>query len=199
MSSTIENGDYPATNRVRAPWGWWVAIGAVVLVAGIIGLANLFLATAVSVLFIGAMMIVGGIAQIIFAFPIRGQWGRLALWLLLGVLYVIAGIVTFRNPVLATSALTLLLAAALIVAGIVRTIAGFGLRPIKGWGWVLASGALTLIIGVIIAAGWPVNSVWVLGLFLSIDLIFAGIAYIVFGIDIKRRFRPTEGRENHVR
>ena len=187
MSSTIGNG-YPAAGG-RSAWGGWVGIGSVVLLAGIIGFGNLLLATAVSVRFVGAMLIAGGIAQSIFALPVRGQWARVALWLVLGALYVIAGAVTFRNPVLATSPLTLLLAAMLIAAGLVRTVAGFGLRPVRGWGWVLASGALTLIIGFVIGAGWPVHSLWVLGLLLSIDLIFAGIAYIVFGIDIRPRSR----------
>ena len=116
------------------------------------------------------------------------------MWLILGLLYIAAGVLTFRNPVLATAFLTLLLAASLIVAGLVRTVAGFRLRPIKGWGWVIASGALTVIIGFVIGAGWPVNSRWVLGLFLGIDLVFAGVAYIVFGIDIKPARSLSVGR-----
>jgi len=56
---------------------------------------------------------------------------------------------------------------------------------VKGRGWLIVSGVLTLILGGIIAAGWPVNSLWVLGLFLAIDLLFAGIAYVGFGTALR--------------
>ncbi len=172
-----------------AGWGWWVALGAVLVLAGAVALVNLATATAVSVLFVGAMMIVGGVAQIALAFPVQGQWGRFFLWLLLGLLYVAAGIVTFRNPALATAVLTLLLAAALVAVGILRIAAGFRLRPIRGWGWVVLSGALTVLVGAIVGAGWPFNSLWVLGLFLAVDLLFSGVAYLAFGLAERRDAR----------
>src|SRR5690606_7053037 len=101
MSNTMAHDlDERTAGGGRSYWLLWVAIGVLVLIAGLIALGNLFLATSVSVLFVGAMMIVGGIAQIVFAFPVRGSWGRFFLWLILGLLYVVAGIVTFRNPVL---------------------------------------------------------------------------------------------------
>lgn len=182
MSSTVtRDGVESAFEERRSGWGWCVVLGALVLVAGLVALGNLLLATTVSVLFVGAMMVVSGIVQIGFAFPVRGEWGRLLLWLTLGALYIAAGVIAFVNPVLATAVLTLFLAASLIVAGIVRMVAGFGMRAVKGWGWLLTSGILTLIVGFIVGAGWPANSLWVLGLFLGIDLVFAGVAYIVFG------------------
>lgn len=185
MSNTMSARDASTERKGRSVWGWWVALGVLFLIAGLLALGNLLIATVASVFFVGAMMILGGIAQIVFAFSYWGRWGRLILWLLLGLLYLAAGIVTFRNPALATAVLTLVLAAALIAVGILRLVAGFSFRPLKGWGWIVVSGVLTLILGGIIAFGWPVNSVWVLGVFLAIDLLFAGIAYVSLGAGIR--------------
>jgi uncharacterized membrane protein HdeD (DUF308 family) len=87
----------------------------------------------------------------------------------------------------ASTFLTLLLAFSLIFAGALRVSVGFGARPEKGWGWIVAAGVLTLLAGVVIAIGWPVNSVWVLGLFLAVDLMFQGWSYIAFGLALRAR------------
>lgn len=172
---------------IGSNWGWWVALGVALLVVGGIALMNLLTATAVSVFFVGVMMIVGGIAEIVFAFSTaRGQMGRFLLWLLLGVLYLVAGVFTLRNPALATVLLTLLIAASLIAVGVLRIAGAVGLRPAHGWGWLLASGILTLLVGVVIGLGWPTNSLWILGLFLGIDLVFSGASYAAFGLMLRR-------------
>ena len=71
---------------------------------------------------------------------------------------------------------------ALIVAGLFRIWSGFALRPIKGWGWIALGGLVTLLAGLVIMAGWPVNSLWILGLFLAIDITMQGLALIAFGV-----------------
>ena len=185
MSSTMSARALRADPEARSGWGWWVALGVLLLIAGLFALGNLLIATAASVFFVGAMMIVGGIAEIVFAFSYWGRWGRFITWLLLGALYLAAGVVTFRNPALATAVLTLVLAASLVAVGILKIGAGIASRPAEGRGWLVVSGVLTLIVGGIIAIGWPAISVWVLGLFLAIDLLFAGIAYVGLGTAIR--------------
>lgn len=172
--------------KARSSWGWLVALGVVLLILGAIALANLLAATFVSILFVGAMMVLGGLVQIVLAFRVR-TWGRFLFWLLIGVLYAAAGILAFANPLLASAALTLVLAVSLIVAGALRISVGFGVRPEKGWGWIVAAGAVTLLAGIVIAAGWPVNSLWVLGLFLAVDLVFQGCSYVAFGLAVRAR------------
>ena len=82
-------------NAVRSKWGWFVLLGIVVLALGIIAAGNLLIATAASVFFVGAMMIVAGIVEIIHAFGVK-SWGKFILWLLSGLLYIVAGI--SRSP-----------------------------------------------------------------------------------------------------
>ena len=97
---------------LRIKWGWIVALGVVFLIAGLIALSSVVVATAVSVTVVGVMMLVSGIAEIISAFSVR-SWGKFFLWVLLGALYVIAGLLTFQNPILAAGILTLMLGVAL--------------------------------------------------------------------------------------
>jgi len=103
-----------------------------------------------------------------------------------GVLYLLAGFFAFENPLLASAVLTLFLAIALLVAGVFRIWVGWRMRPVKGWGWVLVSGIITALAGVVIALGWPVNSLWILGLFLACDLLLQGWSMLAFGLAVRR-------------
>ena len=85
---------------LRAKWGWIVALGVVYLIVGFIALGSVAMATVASVLVVGVMMIIAGITEVISAFQIK-SWGRFLLWVLLGALYIVAGFVTFENPLLA--------------------------------------------------------------------------------------------------
>jgi uncharacterized membrane protein HdeD (DUF308 family) len=170
---------------LRAKWGWIVALGVVYVVAGFIALASVAMATVASVLVVGVMMIVAGIAELINAFQIK-TWGRFLVWALLGVLYIIAGFVTFENPLLAAALLTLFLGASLFASGIVRIFLAFSMKRETPWIWVALSGVITLLLGLIILAHWPVNSVYILGMFLGIDLIFAGAGWIGLGFSLHR-------------
>ena len=158
---------------LRAKWGWIVALGIVYVIAGFIALGSVVMATVASVLVVGIMMIVAGIAEVINAFQVK-SWGKFLLWALLGVLYIIAGFVTFDNPLFAAVLLTLILGASLVASGIMRIILAFSMRAEMPWIWVALSGVITLLLGLLILARWPINSIYILGLFLGIDLIMAG-------------------------
>jgi uncharacterized membrane protein HdeD (DUF308 family) len=172
-------------SEMRAKWGWFVALGILMIVAGLIAMGNLVLGTVVSVLYVGAMMAVAGVGEIFHAFQVKG-WGAFLFWLLSGLLYLAAGIIAFMNPLLAAAWLTLLLGIALIVAGVFRGIAAWHARPHAGWGWLAFSSFVSLLLGIEIVIRWPVNSLWILGLFLGIDLIFNGVAVLMLGMRLKK-------------
>ncbi|MBN9583367.1 MAG: HdeD family acid-resistance protein [Afipia sp.] len=170
---------------LRAKWGWIVALGVVYLIAGLIALGSVAMATVVSVYFVGVMMIVVGVAEVINAFQLKG-WGKFLLWMLLGVLYIVAGFVAFENPLLTAALLTLILGASLVASGIMRIILAFSMKRETPWVWVLLSGLITLALGVMILARWPVSSLYILGLFLGVDLVMAGVGWIGLGFGLKR-------------
>ena len=98
-----------AIGEARAKWGWFVALGVLLLIFGGIAFGNLFLATVASVYLVGWLMLLGGIVEIIHAFGVK-SWGRFFYWLLSGLLYAFAGFFAFYNPLLASAVLTFLLA-----------------------------------------------------------------------------------------
>jgi len=163
---------------------WFIGLGVLMLLAGIIAFGNLLTASVASVLFIGVLMLVAGVAQIIEAFQVRGSGGFI-FWFLGGLIYSVAGIFAFVNPLLAAGVLTLLLAVSLIVTGALRIFIGMRARRMPGWGWIAASGILTILVGMIIALGWPTNTVWVLGIFLAVDLTFTGTALLILGLALR--------------
>ena len=185
-SDTVKNPQAGSdTAPLRAKWGWIVALGVVYLIAGFIALGSVALATVASVFIVGVMMIVAGVAEVFSAFQIKG-WGKFLLWVLLGVLYIIAGFVTFQNPLLAAVLLTLVLGASLVASGIMRIILAFSMKRETPWIWVVLSGVITLLLGLLILAKWPVSSLYILGLFLGIDLIMAGAGWIGVGFGLRR-------------
>jgi uncharacterized membrane protein HdeD (DUF308 family) len=173
------------TAPLRAKWGWIVALGVVYLIAGFIALGSVAMATVVSVFVVGVMMIVAGVAEVFSAFQIK-SWGKFLLWALLGVLYIIAGFVTFQNPLLAAVLLTLVLGASLVVSGIMRIVLAFNMKREMPWIWVALSGVITLLLGALILVRWPVSSLYILGLFLAIDLIMAGAGWVGLGLGLRR-------------
>ena len=80
----------------------------------------------------------------------------------------------------------MLLAAGLIAAGILRIVVAIRERPRPGWGWVLFMGILSIVVALIIISGWPVNSLWILGIFLAADLMGQGLGWLFFGIGLNR-------------
>lgn len=177
-------GFSPVDDEIRTKWGWFLALGIALLLLGVFAFANLLAATVASVFIVGVLMIIGAVAQIVEAFQVK-RWSSFFYWLLGGVLYGIAGVVAFVNPVLAAAALTLVLAISLIISGILRLIVAFNLRPRSGWGWLMASGLITTLAGLIFAVGWPANTLWLLGIVLAVDLAFQGATAIGFGLALK--------------
>ena len=173
-------------SALHGKWGWIVALGVVYVIAGFVALGSVMMATVASVLVVGAMMIVAGVAEVFGAFQMK-SWGKFLIWALLGVLYVIAGFLTWDNPVFAAVLLTLFLGASLIASGAVRLFLAFSMKRESPWVWVALSGAITLLLGLLIVARWPVNSVYILGLFLGIDLIMAGTGWMSLGFSLKQR------------
>ena len=182
-SNTLQTDSDLAPLRDKS--GWIVALGVVFVIAGFIALGSMFLATVASVLIVGLMMIIAGIAEVYNSFQIK-SWGKFLFWALLGVLYIIAGLLTFENPLLAAAVLTLLLGAFLAASGAMRIFLAFNMKREAPWIWVAVSGVITLLLGLLILARWPVNSVYILGLFLAIDLIMAGASWIGLGAGLHR-------------
>jgi uncharacterized membrane protein HdeD (DUF308 family) len=178
---------------LRRNWGWLMGAGIALIALGVFGIVAATLFSVVSALSFGAMMLIGGGVLLVDAFRRDGWKSRLAM-LAVGVLYVLTGALIFYNPLQAVIALTLVAAAMLVAVGMLRIVMAFQMRPLSVWGWVLASGLISLVLGLYIVVQLPQAAGWVLGTFLAIELIFQGWAYVALARAIRSTFDGVHPR-----
>src|ERR1700747_24337 len=118
--------------QVASKLGWFIALGIVMIAAGIFALGDVVAFTLVSAIFIGAMMLVGGVFQIVQAFMTKA-WSAFLLNVFVGILYVVGGFLIMQEPVQGSIILTLFLLAAILVGGITRIMIGLRHRELSGW------------------------------------------------------------------
>jgi uncharacterized membrane protein HdeD (DUF308 family) len=167
-------------------WKTLVGLGILMILLSIGAFVMIAAATVASVLIIGTFMALIGVAEIVLAFQTR-TWGRFFLWVVAGALYLVAGMITLGQPVMAASFFTIFLGAGLVATGAIRLIFGFGLGAGAPRGMVVVASVITLLLGLLIVAGWPGNSLVVLGALLSADLLFYGIAWLSLGLALRSR------------
>lgn len=169
-----------AMREFRRNWGWLLALGIVLVVLGIIALADSVAVTVVSMFLFGWLLLIAGIIEAVQAFRHR-RAGHLFLHALNAVLSIIVGLMLLRHPLAGALVMTLLLAVYFTVAGIFRIVAALAMR-IRGWGWALADGIITLILGILVWTQWPVSGLWIIGLFIGIDLIITGWSEVMLAL-----------------
>jgi uncharacterized membrane protein HdeD (DUF308 family) len=158
---------------------WGIVLGVLMVLAGLVVLGHVLVATVVSVIFLGWFAVLGGLAGIVASLFRLGKPG---FWptLLGGALALVVGIAFLRRPGLGAAALTLLLGSVLLVGGVTRIVGGVGEHH-ENRGWIIANGVITLLLGLLILFGWPGSTLWVLGTFLGVDLIVEGVTFIGLG------------------
>jgi uncharacterized membrane protein HdeD (DUF308 family) len=162
-------------------WGWLLALAIIMILLGLMAIATPVYATFAVQVLLGWILVIGGIAQGIHAFTARG-WGGVVLELLSALLYLAVGALLLVNPVEGALALTIVLAAFLVVEGIFKIVMAWRVRAHPRWGWLLASGILSLVLGALIWAQWPSSGLWVIGLLVGVHLLFTGWALIMLAL-----------------
>ena len=173
-----------AIKELHRRWGLFLALGIVLIVLGMIGISASALVTLVSVVFFGWLLVIGGAGVAIHAFWAK-QWSGFFLQLLSGVLYLIVGWILVSRPGIGALTLTLVFAVSLVVQGAFRIGAALSTR-MDGWGWLLVSGIITLVLGLMIWNEWPLSGLWVIGLFVGIDLLFYGWWLVSLALSARR-------------
>lgn len=171
--------------EVRKNWTWFLALGLLLVILGGAVISSSYYATLFSMILLGVFLIAAGIVQIVQAFLAR-KWKGLFLSLLLGVLYLIAGFLCIAKPNLTAISLTLWIAAFCFVVGLFKMIASLVVR-FDQWGWVFFNGLVTFCLGAMIYANWPLSGLWIIGLFIGIDLILSGWSWILLSLTARTR------------
>jgi uncharacterized membrane protein HdeD (DUF308 family) len=154
---------------------WTNAIAILMIVLGIIAIAFPFFASVASTLLFGWIFIFAGITQIAYTFQSKGA-GQVIGKLVLGLLYLLSGILVVANPFEGVLALTLVLGITIFVQGVIQVAIAFQMRRISSnWGLMLVSGIIGIIFGIFIWSNFPSNAVWLIGTFIGINLLFDGV------------------------
>ena len=189
--SNATNGTQPpnlglAIEHLRGRWGEIVAFGALLVVLGLAALCFTVPSTVATVTLNGVFFLVAGAAEIGVGAHAK-SWARFFLWIIGGVIYLIAGLICIVNPIFASLVLTLALGAGLIAAAAVRAYLAFHLPAGNARAMVLLAAAVTFLLGLVIVVHWPLDSVYVLGILLGVDLLFHGIGWAAFGFSLRPR------------
>jgi uncharacterized membrane protein HdeD (DUF308 family) len=178
---TLEAVDMKAVGQ---HWGWFLAKGILMIVIGTLALGSYMMVTLFSMIFLGWLMIFAGVVEAVHAFW-KKEWGGLFLNLLVGVLYVVVGFMVLANPAASAVTLTLVMAIFFILDGIFRIIIAVTMH-FPRWGWMLFNGIVTLILGIIIWQQWQQFGLRIIGLFIGIDLIISGWAWVMLSLASRR-------------
>jgi uncharacterized membrane protein HdeD (DUF308 family) len=151
--------------------------GVLALLLGCVSIAVPAIGSVATAIFIGWILIVASGLMMFDAFSVQ-HGGRRLLRALLAVLTFAAGFYLVVAPLDGTFTLTVMLVIWFVAIGTARIVIGIAEHGVPGWGLMVASGALAVILGVLIAEQLPESADWAIGLIVGVDLVFAGVTLI---------------------
>lgn len=162
--------------NTRKYWGWFLAMGLLLIVLGSLAIGFAKWATEFSVILLGFLLAGGGLLQIGSSFYAK-KWTGFSVSLFLGLFYIVAGVLCIYKPMQSALSISLLIAALLLVGGLFRMVSSLRYR-FDHWGWVMFNGLISILLGILILAEWPASAIWVIGLFMGIDLLLIGCYWV---------------------
>jgi len=164
-------------------WGWFLVFGIALAALGVAAIARSVTATVVSMLYFGWLLLIAAGIEVVQTFMV-GQWAGMFQHLVAAVLFGVVGFLIIWRPVVTAEILTLLMGAFFLASGLFQIVAP-AMISLPDWGWHVLSGIITLLLGVLVLAQWPVSGLWVIGMFVGIELLFYGVAWIALALHLR--------------
>ncbi len=171
-------------HHVRSQWCWFLCLGILTMMGGLLALTYPFVASVAAVSILSIILLVAGVATLVGAFW-TGKWGGFLVHILVGMLYLAAGFVISEEPGKAILLVTVFVAVSFMVMGLFRVMAAMVFR-FPQWGWTLLNGCVTFLLGLAIYRHFPLDAVWVLGLLVGVELLFSGSTWIMLSLAIRK-------------
>jgi len=181
--ATLVGDLIPKINRMT-----W--LGAALIVLGLLAIVAPLVAGKATVIVVGLLLLLAGLAQL-FDGVLRAEQpaGDRVLTLVLGAITTVAAVFMLIRPLLGFRILTFLLVAYLVGDGLWKLIVVFRNRQAAGAWWLLASGAVSLLVGLLIWRQWPFAGTSALGILLGANLVATGIALLALAGSLRETLR----------
>jgi uncharacterized membrane protein HdeD (DUF308 family) len=184
-ATEVAPADQAAVVSIRDKWGWFLALG-VVLIAG--GLCAVLLPTMTAMaasLVLGLTLVGVGIVKIVEAFKVK-EWSGFLWQLMLGVIEVAGGVLIYASPFKRAMAITLLIAVVFVVQGIVQIGLAIKVKPQPGWRWLFIAGIAALCASLALILKFPFTRYYTPSTIGGISLLLAGCAYIAIAFTLRK-------------
>ncbi|MES0385271.1 MAG: HdeD family acid-resistance protein [Hyphomicrobium sp.] len=178
--------------KIAANWGWFLALGIVLVILGTTAFMFPFYGTMAGARVFGWIMLASGIMTAVHAFSARG-WGGVILQVLIAIVWIVGGFWLLAQPLAGAVTLTLVLIAVLFVQGLFSVIEALQLRPTEGWGWMLASGVASIILGIMLWMKFPSSALWAIGLLFGLSLAINGWSFIALALGARKQPQASQG------
>jgi uncharacterized membrane protein HdeD (DUF308 family) len=167
--------------EVKRGGGWLVGLGIITVILGFAAIGAPLMTGIAVQLMVGILLAAGGMMQIIHAFQVPSGGGRRLFLILSGLVALAFGIFMTTRPMESLLAMTMVLVMFFVIDAVCKIVDSFSLKPEKGWGWLLTSGIVTLVLAIMIWRRWPVSGAWAIGTLFGINILFSGWAMIFSG------------------
>ncbi|MBV8721067.1 MAG: HdeD family acid-resistance protein [Candidatus Eremiobacteraeota bacterium] len=184
MIGLLENLQASAAEELHRQWGWYLALGLLTVALGVYCIYAETAATMASVIMLGGILIAVGVFYVVALLAARPNFGHGLLMLLTAAFDVFVGLTLIRHPELGALAVTLFIAGLLIVAGAFRFFSALWLQ-LPQYGWAAFSGVLSVVLGILLWAQWPISAYWFIGFALGLTLVFDGAAWCSLALKFK--------------
>jgi len=171
--------------EVKRNTGWGIALGILTAVLGVLLIAYPLFTATITTIFIGWILIVTGIFEVVQALRANNV-GTFFARLLLGLVYGFGGVMLLVYPLRGVAVLTMLLGVVLLFEAGATAVLAFQAKPVSGWGWLLVDAIITAILGFLILAHWPASSIWAIGTLVGVAILVRGITRIAFSTLLRR-------------
>ncbi|MFK0044555.1 HdeD family acid-resistance protein [Streptomyces sp. NPDC090741] len=170
--------------QLKRRFGLLAVLGLLLVVAGLVGLFYAAFATLTTVFLFGWLLLAGGLVGLVQAFQSRKS-NHFWLAVVVAAINIAAGFVILRRPEASAEALTMFAALFFLIGGLFRLVGGLVVRGTNLW-VNLVQGAFGILLGFLVLANWPGNSLYVIGTFFSLALLFDGLSLVLLGMSARR-------------
>jgi uncharacterized membrane protein HdeD (DUF308 family) len=180
----LQKLDPEISQTMIGSWGWYLAFGIALSLLGVAAIVRSVTATVLTMFFFGWVLVISAAIEVAQAFMV-GAWVGFLVHALSAVLFGVIGLLLITRPLLAAEVATLLMAAFFLISGLFRLISSMTIS-LPHWNWQVAlDGAIAFVLGILILSRWPASGLWVIGLFVGIDLLFYGGVWISFALSLR--------------